>query len=217
MESAVKKQFMLLSGKPLVTWCLATLEACPSVQQIVLTVSPGDEHYCRTAVVDALGLRTPVEIVTGGDRRQDSVRNGLAAVWPDIDLVLIHDAARPLLTTAMADKALGAMAGRQAATMAVPVKDTVSLAGETGAIEQTLDRERLYLIQTPQIFERALIGQAHRKAQAEGFAGTDDASLVQRMGKPVWLLPGSYENIKITTPEDLVIAEAILRSRGALS
>lgn len=214
MGACIKKPYIMLQGLPLLCHTLRVFAAAEGIAQLIVTVSPGDEGYCRREVVACCGMQKPVSVVAGGDRRQDSVRNGLAALEHDIDMVMIHDGARPFVTRAMIAEALEVTAAKRATTAAVPVKDTVTMvARDTGVIERTLERDRLYLIQTPQTFERALICQAHRRAQAEGFAGTDDAGLVERLGVPVAVIRGSYDNIKITTQEDLLFAEAILRGR----
>jgi len=216
MEHHSKKPYLLLQGKPLLAWVLAVLDAVPAVTQIVIPVHPGDEQHCQQEVVEPAGLHTPVAIVTGGAQRQDSVRNGLAAVTAECDMVLVHDAARPLVTRTLIEASLAAAQVYHATTVAVPVKDTIAIIDrEQHVIEQFPDRARLYSVQTPQTFTRDLLQQAHRKACAEGYSGTDDASLVAWLGVPVAIVPGMYTNIKITTPEDLLIAEALLQ-QGAL-
>jgi 2-C-methyl-D-erythritol 4-phosphate cytidylyltransferase len=216
MGSTVKKPYITLQGMPLLAHTLRVFDDVPAIAQLIVTVSPGDEDYCRQQVVKCCGIKKTVSVIAGGDRRQDSVRNGLAAVLETVDLVMIHDGARPFVTVQMIHDALEATMRKRATTMAVPVKDTVTMvAKDTGVIERTLERDRLYLIQTPQTFERGLICEAHRRAFAEGFAGTDDASLVERLGVPVSVIRGAYDNIKITTREDLLFAEALLQRRQA--
>lgn len=214
MGASVKKPYIVLRGLPLLAHTLRVFDAAGGIVQLIVTVSPGDEAFCRREVVERCGIQKPVNVVAGGDRRQDSVGNGLAALGDAVDMVMIHDGARPFVTPAMIAEALDATSAKRATTVAVPVKDTVTMVARgTGIIERTLERDRLYLIQTPQTFERGLICQAHRRAREEGFAGTDDASLVERLGVPVSVIRGSYDNIKITTQEDLLFAEAILRGR----
>ncbi len=214
MGSSIKKPYIILQGMPLLAHTLRVFAEAPGIAELIVTVSPGQEDFCRQQVVKACAIAKPVTVVAGGDRRQDSVRNGLAAVSESVDLVMIHDGARPFVTVQMISDALEVTMHKRATTMAVPVKETAALvAKDTGVIQQTLERDRLYLIQTPQTFERELICEAHRRAWAEGFAGTDDASLVERLGVPVSVIMGSYDNIKITTQEDLLFAEAILKGR----
>ena len=213
MGGSVKKPYIELQGLPLLAHTLRVFDTAAGIDQLIVTVSPGDEDQCRE-VLERCGIKKAASILAGGERRQDSVRNGLGALADDIDMVMIHDAARPFVTADLILTALEATRKKKATTTAVPVKDTVTAVDRgTGVIERTLERDRLYLIQTPQTFERRLICEAHSRACAEGFSGTDDASLVERLGVPVSVIMGSYENIKITTQEDLVFAEGILQRR----
>ena len=214
MRSSVKKPYLALRGVPLLAVTLRVFAHAPEIEELIVAVSPGEEDRCRIEILERCGIAKPVRVITGGHRRQDSVRNGLAALTGPAGLVMIHDGARPLVTPRMIAEAVTATAQKRATTMAVPVKDTVTLVEKgSGVIERTLEREGLFLIQTPQTFERELIREAHDRALADGFAGTDDASLVERLGVPVSVIPGSYDNIKITTQEDLLFAEALLQRR----
>ena len=153
------------------------------------------------------------QVVAGGEERQDSVRVGLAAVGADAEIVLVHDAVRPFLTTDMIRRVVEAAGRHGAAIVAIPMRDTVKRVGNGGLIQETVDRAPLWLAQTPQAARRAVLQDAHRKAQQDGFRGTDEAQLVERIGHPVAIVEGSTENIKITRPEDLLIGEAILAGR----
>jgi len=216
MGGSIKKPYILLQGIPLLARTLQVFAQAPDIAELIVTVGPGQEDFCRQQVITGCAIAKPVTVVAGGQRRQDSVRNGLAAVSESVDMIMIHDGARPFVTVPMIGDALEETRHKRATTMAVPVKDTVTIvAKDTAVIQQTLERDCLYLIQTPQTFERELICEAHRRACAEGFAGTDDASLVERLGVPVTVIMGSYDNIKITTQEDLLFAEAILQRRLA--
>ncbi len=217
MASDTKKPYIAIQGLPLLARTLQVFDEAADIEQIIVTVHPGEECYCRQEILERYGIKKQVDIIAGGDRRQDSVGNGLAAVLKTVDLVMIHDGARPFVTAQMISDALKETRDKRATTMAVPVKDTIAQASsDTGVIQRTLKREGLYLIQTPQTFERDLICEAHLRASAEGFAGTDDASLVERLGVPVAIIRGSYDNIKITTQDDLLFAEAILHRRQAI-
>src|SRR5690606_25153314 len=154
----------------------------------------------------------PVTVAAGGDSRQQSVRAGLDALRQPVDLVAVHDGVRPLLDPALLERVLSAAWRHGAATVAVPLKDTVKLV-DGGWVESTPPRARLRAVQTPQAFRRELLVEAHRRAAAEGAEATDDASLVERAGHRVAVIDGSYSNIKITTPEDLLGAGALLRAR----
>lgn len=213
MECQEKKPYLLLRGKPLLAWVLTVLDEVPAITRIIIPVNPGDEQRCKHDIVDPLGIRTPVSIVAGGALRQDSVRNGLSAVPDPCDMVLIHDAARPLVTRALVENAIAVTEKHRATTAAVPVKDTIAFIHTAcGVIDTIPERARLYSVQTPQTFVRELLQEAHRVAVLDGVIGTDDASLVVRIGVPVTIVPGTYRNIKITTQEDLLIAEALLQS-----
>ncbi|RJQ25657.1 MAG: 2-C-methyl-D-erythritol 4-phosphate cytidylyltransferase [Peptococcaceae bacterium] len=212
MGTAVKKPFLLLGGFPVIYYTLRVMEESLLIDDVVLVVSPDEKEQCRTMVLSDFS-KVKI-IVTGGEKRQDSVYNGLLALSADTRLVVIHDAVRPFLGLANLQAVVRAAETFGAATLAVPVKDTVKVAGEGGFINQTLPRNSLWLAQTPQAFQYSLIVAAHRRAREIGYSGTDDAGLVELAGQPVKLVFGSYENIKITTPEDLITAEALLRRKG---
>jgi 2-C-methyl-D-erythritol 4-phosphate cytidylyltransferase len=213
MGHKTPKQFLTLGGLPLLVHSLRVLEASDAVSAIVLAVPKSEMDYCRQDIVSAHGFRKVQAVVEGGEERQDSVGRGLAAVGAEADIVLVHDAVRPFLTVDMIAKVVAAAAKYGAAIAAIPMRDTVKRAGADGLIDETVDRKPLWLAQTPQAARRALLQEAHRKAQAEGFRGTDEAQLIERLGHRVALVDGSTENIKITRPEDLMIGEAILAGR----
>jgi 2-C-methyl-D-erythritol 4-phosphate cytidylyltransferase len=214
MGHKTPKQFLTLGGLPLLVHSLRVLEASDAVSAIVLAVPKSEMDYCRQDIVSAHGFRKVQAVVEGGEERQDSVGRGLAAVGAEADIVLVHDAVRPFLTVDMIARVVAAAAKYGAAIAAIPMRDTVKRAGADGLIDETVDRKPLWLAQTPQAARRALLQEAHQKAQAEGFRGTDEAQLIERLGHRVALVDGSTENIKITRPEDLMIGEAILASRG---
>jgi 2-C-methyl-D-erythritol 4-phosphate cytidylyltransferase len=213
MGHKTPKQFLTLGGLPLLVHSLRVLEASDAVSAIVLAVPKSEMDYCRQDIVSAHGFRKVQAVVEGGEERQDSVGRGLAAVGAEADIVLVHDAVRPFLTVDMIARVVAAAAKYGAAIAAIPMRDTVKRAGADGLIDETVDRKPLWLAQTPQAARRALLQEAHRKAQAEGFRGTDEAQLIERLGHRVALVDGSTENIKITRPEDLMIGEAILAGR----
>jgi 2-C-methyl-D-erythritol 4-phosphate cytidylyltransferase len=217
MGGAVRKQFRPLRGLPLLVHSLRVFQASPVIDAVILAVPEADLGYCRTDIVQAHGFTKVMQIVAGGRERQDSVRHALAAVDDGVELVVIHDAVRPCLTETMVEKVVGAARTEGAAIIAVPMRDTVKQVGGHRLIERTIDRKPLWLAQTPQAFRRDWLVEAHRKALAEGLAATDDAYLFEWMGHPVRVIEGSGENIKVTTPEDLVIAEAILASRQSVT
>lgn len=214
MGAGSNKQYLLMGGKPILAHTLSAFQEAPGVDGIFV-VSPEPEiPLCRSQVVERYALSKVRAIVAGGAERQHSVLNGLNAlalqgVEPD-DLVLIHDGVRPFVTTDIINRSADAAHEFGAAVVAVPAKDTVKVACG-GVIAGTPPREQLWLAQTPQAFRFGLIHAAHLRAQAEGFLGTDDASLLEREGFPVRVVLGDYRNIKITTPEDMALAEAFLK------
>lgn len=215
MGGVVRKQFRLLGGVPLVVHSLRVLQASPVIDAIVLAVPEADLAYCRSDIVDAHRFSKVVKVVAGGAERQDSVRNALAVVDPRVEIVVVHDAVRPFLTEFMVHDVVAAARAKGAAIVALPMRDTVKQVGPDHMIERTVDRRPLWLAQTPQAFRREWLEEAHRKAQAEGLAATDDAYLIEQMGRPVMVVEGTGENIKVTRPEDMIIGEAILASRQA--
>ena len=214
MHLGIRKPYISLMGRPILAFILDALDTVSAVDRIIVPVYPGEEHFCENEIIANMSLQKTVRVIAGGETRQESVRNALGQLCDTCDLVLVHDGARPLVTTAMLQTAVTETQTRKATTMAVPVKDTITLlSGDNMVVQQTLPRERLYAIQTPQTFERNLLVRAHQRAVQDGFAGTDDASLVERLGGNVYVLMGSYANMKITTKEDLVLAEALLARR----
>ena len=215
MGALMPKQYLELAGLPVLGHTLRVLTSSPAVNELVLVCPPGEEDYCRNMILAPLGIPKISAIVPGGKERQESVYNGLLALSAATELVVIHDGARPLLRREHLEAVLAAATEWGAATLAVPVKDTVKLAGANLLVDSTLPRERLWLTQTPQAFAYSLLIKAHRQAMQDGFLGTDDAALVEALGEPVRLVEGSYSNLKITTAEDLLIAEALLEVRGS--
>lgn len=209
-----KKQFFSLGGKPLLAHTLDPFEACPLIRSILLIVGQEDQDYCLREIVEKFRYRKISQVIPGGRRRQDSVKNGLEALGVDSEVVVIHDGVRPFVTREMIEDTIRSAIRFGAAIVAMPVKDTIKMAHPDGTVLKTLERETLYQAQTPQSFQTSLIREAYLKAAEDGFVGTDDASLVERLEKKVHILPGSYTNIKITTIEDLMMANLILKMRA---
>jgi len=212
MGRGEKKTYMELAGRPALFHTLAAFESCPAVASVVVVVSPGDEALCREEVVERFGLGKVSKVVPGGAERQDSVARGVEAAGPGWDVIAVHDGARPLVTPEIIEKTVAAAHAHRAAVSAVRVKDTIKEA-DGDVVARTLPRERLWAVHTPQAFQAGLLMEAHRRAAADGFLGTDESSLVERLGVGVRLVEGSYENIKITTPGDVPVAELILAGR----
>ena len=209
MEGEIPKQFRLLGGMPLLSRTLLHLISPGLLDALILVVPPGAEAQCRREVVGPYPFPPIIEIVPGGAERQESVFRGLQRATAETDLVVIHDAVRPFVSSDLLRRVLGAAREWRAAVAAVPAAETIKVV-EDGFIQETPSRDRLWIAQTPQAFQAALIREAHRRAVAEGFQGTDDAMLVERLGVRVRVVLGSPENIKVTTTEDLERAEQIL-------
>lgn len=217
MNAGVNKQYLVLDDRPVVAHTLAVFDHHPRIDRIYLVSPPSEIDYCRTEIVAKYGLTKVAGILPGGAQRQDSVYSGLCGCDAvDDDLVIVHDGARPFLAPEIIDAVLATAQQTGACTVGVPVKDTIKRVVGDVAVE-TPDRASLWQIQTPQGFRYSLLREAHETARHNGFNGTDDAVLVERLGRTVTMVPGSYRNFKITTPEDLVIARAFLATEGERS
>ncbi len=206
-----KKQFYLLDDKPILAHTLDKFETCPLIRSILLVVGQEDMDYCLREVIEKYKFNKVSQIVPGGKRRQESVKNGVEALKKDADIVVIHDGVRPFVTKPMIEDSIHSAIRHGAVILGVPVKDTTKISSSDGTVLKTLDRETLWQIQTPQTFQSKVIKEAYYRATEDGFIGTDDASLVERLGIKVHILPGSYTNIKITTSEDLLLANLFLK------
>ncbi len=211
MGMSQNKQYIDILGKPVLARTITAFESCDKIDEIILTVNEADIDYCKSCIINKYGFRKVKAAVVGSDTRQRSVYNGLKRVSEGCTIVLIHDGARPFIDTACIEKCISEARLNGASCAAVPVKDTIKQTDTDGFVDKTVDRSSLWSIQTPQTFEYALIMQAHERAEKDGFTGTDDAMLAERLGRRVKLVMGSYYNIKITTGEDIAIAEAICR------
>ena len=210
MGASMNKQYLLLDGKPILAHTLEIFQQADFIDEIVVVVPAEEIDYCRIHVVEKYGLEKVKQIVAGGAERQNSVLNGLRALdCHDDDLVLIHDGVRPFVPLAVVQRSMEIALEYDGALVAVPVKDTVKVI-KGALVTATPPREALWLAQTPQTFRYKVIRAAHECADAEGFSGTDDAALLERSGKKVHVVIGDYRNIKITTPEDLILAQAFL-------
>ena len=210
MNSEVHKQYLKLGGKPVIVYALEAFEkSC--VEDIILVVGEGEVEYCRTSIVEKYGLKKVKAIVQGGKERYHSVFHGLKAAGKT-DYVFIHDGARPFLTETIISRVMDAVRESGACAAGMHVKDTIKITDLYGKVQETPDRKNVWMVQTPQAFSYSLICDAYqRMMEQEDDTVTDDAMVVERMcGVPVMMVEGSYTNIKITTPEDMVLAEAIL-------
>jgi 2-C-methyl-D-erythritol 4-phosphate cytidylyltransferase len=215
MGTSESKQYLEIGGMPILAHTLLAFEQSPLVDAIVLVVGAGDVDRCL-AYREQYSIRKLHAVVAGGAERQQSVQIGLAALPHDAEYVLIHDGVRPFVNAAIIERIDHALReqNKEALVVAVPVKDTIKTAdSSTQVICETLPRERLWAIQTPQAFRVSVIVDAHERARIEQYIGTDDAVLVERTGRPVHIVTGDYLNLKITTPDDLLLAESILNLR----
>lgn len=207
--SGENKVFATAGGKPLLAHAVLAFERCPLITDIVVVVG-GHEISRACDILGRYGVSKLVDVVAGGAERQDSVARGLGLVPERCDLTAVHDGARPLVSQEVIESAIIAANNYGASVAAVPVIDTIKSAGEADFVEATLDRSRLWSIQTPQVFKTDLIRRAYAEAEKAGFYATDDAALVERLGLSVKLVYGSYDNIKVTTPLDLAFVESRL-------
>lgn len=210
----VPKAMVAINSRPAVIYSLDVLSRHPGIREIILVVN-STMLLPVSSAIKKYRIKRIKSVVLGGARRQDSVLNGLRAVAVDSQLVLVHDAARPFINKAMVSALIKEAKKSQAAIAAVPVKNTVKesvVRRSSFVVRRTIDRQNLWEVQTPQVFKKSLLLSAYKRF-GKGDV-TDDAMLVEKMGRPVKIVPGAYSNIKITTPEDLVIAEAIARRCG---
>lgn len=228
MRSGMAKQFMTLGGRPLLWYSLQAVERSAIIHDCVLVTGEKDIPYVRAEILERYGFRKAAAVIAGGGERYESVYNALRAIaegcLPDPNrdgYVFIHDGARPFLSENILESAYRNVVRYRACVAAVPVKDTVKIADKAGFVVQTPDRSRLWAVQTPQVFETALITEAYRKLflrleMGEAVSVTDDAMVLETMsGIPVKLVEASYKNIKITTPEDLRMAESLLQEENS--
>ncbi len=213
MGAAGNKLLLEVAGRPVLAWTLDAALACEAIRWIGIVGQPVDADPIA-AIVAAAQPDRPVEWILGGDTRQDSVSRGLAALPAGAEGVLIHDGARCLVEPELLERCVEAVAGGAAVIAATPVTDTIKQVDGSGTITATPDRSALWAAQTPQGFPVAQLREAHATATAEGWSVTDDAALFERLGLPVQVLQAPPSNIKLTTPFDLTIAEAVLAARG---
>jgi 2-C-methyl-D-erythritol 4-phosphate cytidylyltransferase len=211
MQSDNPKQYLLIDEKPVLVHTLLKLQRSSLIDDILLVVPENDIFSVRENIERQYRLTKIRNVIAGGKERQDSVSNGLAYAGNEYDIVVIHDGVRPFVTEDMLARSIEAALRFGAAVAGIPSKDTVKEVDCNGGILRTLDRETIWLAQTPQVFRRQVIQDAYARAAADDYRGTDDASLVERLGITVRMVMGSYTNIKITTPEDLVWAEAFVK------
>ena len=209
------KQFLELDGMPLIIFTLRRLAACAAITDFLVSTRTDDVMSLQDKVARA-GLGRPARVIHGGDTRQQSVANALAQVDPATEIVLVHDAVRPFVTLDQVERVIAEARARGAAILGIPAIDTVkevkraSLPEDVALISATIPRERIVLAQTPQAFSYALLRDAFRKAEQDGVTASDEAALVERMGRDVFVVLGSERNLKITRPADMELARFYL-------
>lgn len=212
MKTKVQKQFLMLQGKPLLYYSLACFQKSDEIQEIVVVTGKESIDYCRSEIIEKYGFTKVKSIAEGGKERYDSVYAGLEACSADTDYVFIHDGARPFVTEDIIKRTKEVAVTYQACIAGMPSKDTVKIIDENNMVSATPERSRVWSVQTPQVFLYSLIKEAHDTARSVSMRGiTDDAMVVEQYkNTPVHIVEGAYENIKITTPEDILVAEKIL-------
>lgn len=209
LPGGVEKQFIDLQGRPLLSHTVRKFERSKYVDEIILVCSTDSVSYVKKEIVDAYGFAKVRSVIPGGKERQDSVYEGLKAI-DNSDIVLVHDGVRPFIRTEKVDELIEVCNVTGAVLLAVRSKDTVKIQDHEQYVKTTLDRALIWNVQTPQAFEANLLKLAFEKAISESYYGTDESMLVERSGKKVKIVEGDYDNIKITTPDDLILAECII-------
>jgi 2-C-methyl-D-erythritol 4-phosphate cytidylyltransferase/2-C-methyl-D-erythritol 2,4-cyclodiphosphate synthase len=217
LKSHVAKQFLLLDGLPILVHTLKVFQESKDIDDIIVAVPPDELVSVRQELIEKYNLTKVMTTVAGGTQRQDSVKNCLEAVTGDCDMAVIHDAVRPFVTEELISKVVEAARITGAASAGVKAKDTIKETTEDNNVWATVPRHNLWLTQTPQAFKLELLKEAFKKAYDEKFYGTDDASLIERIGKEVKMVEGFYVNIKITTREDMMIADALMKKGSKIS
>jgi 2-C-methyl-D-erythritol 4-phosphate cytidylyltransferase len=213
MLNPVRKQYLQVDGVPVLARALLAFNVCTIIDKIHLVVPETDFEFARNHILPFVNPHKPVRMVPGGARRQDSVYNGIFEL-EDNDYVVVHDGVRPFVRNEDIINCLNAARRFGAAILGIPVMDTLKKAEKDLFIEKTIERKSVWLAQTPQAFQCRILKKAHEMAKQKGLTGTDDASLVEAMAEKVKIVPGSPYNIKITTPEDLKLARALLNEEN---
>ena len=210
MRADINKQFLKIGNKEVIAHTIDKFYNNTNIGEIIIVIREDEKEFFEENIIKKYDYKN-IKIVFGGKERQDSVYNGLKEVDKKCEIVLIHDGARPFVTNEIIEKSIECAQKNSCAIVGVPVKDTIKIVSENKNVLDTPNRSTLWSIQTPQVFDYSLIMKAHKKAKDNRYYGTDDSMLMEYMGYNVKVVEGSYNNIKITTPEDLKIAEEILR------
>ncbi len=219
MQQDLPKTYLRLLGKPILIHTLEIFEMVSGVHEVLVVVHPEDLEFCQEEIIDPYPLKKVLRLVPGGKERQDSVYHALKVLRKEsenLDVIVVHDGVRPLVAPAQVSQVVSAARKYGSAVLGIPCQDTLKRVNSRGEVIDTVDRRELWQIQTPQAFQTALLWQAYREAMDQKFYATDEAALVEALGKPVVVVPGSSLNLKITTPDDLKMAEALLTFRQTL-
>jgi 2-C-methyl-D-erythritol 4-phosphate cytidylyltransferase len=212
LGNEISKPYVPLNGRPMLLWTLDRIVSARCIETIVVVAAAAELSRCEALLAQDSALRHRLIILqNGGATRQESVRRGLDRLAASAEIIMIHDGARPFVSPALIDRCVEAAYEQGAAVVGLPARDTIKIVSEERFVRSTLERNSLWEIQTPQAFRRAWIMAAHDWAEHENIAATDDATLVERMGRPVFVLEGERTNLKITVPEDLWLAETLIR------
>ena len=212
MEDPVRKQYHEVAGWPVITHTLRVFDTCKVIGEVVLCIPRQDIEFCREELIRPANPAKNIRLVAGGDTRQESVFNGLQAIDPDDGIIVIHDGVRPFITHKQIIACVEGAVNHGACILGIPIFDTLKRVEDNNSIIETVDRNGIWMAQTPQAFQAELINRAHRYARQKGHCATDDASLLENMGIDVKIIPGSRNNLKITDQEDLQLARTLLKS-----
>lgn len=210
MNDTTRKQYLDLAGRPILAHSVMAFDLCNLIDKIYLVIPKEDIEYCRKNIIPLLELKNGIELIPGGEKRQNSVYNALQALDKKTDMVVVHDGVRPFIQPEKLESCILGARKFGACILAIPAGDTIKCVGKSGFIKKTLERDNIWLAQTPQAFKYELIKKAHETARHDGYTGSDDSMLVERLGIDVRIINGSKGNIKVTVREDLVVARAMI-------
>lgn len=211
MNAGINKQFIKLEDKEIIAYTIESFYENENIDEIVVCIKKDEEEFFKKHILDKYKLKN-IRIAYGGKERQDSIYNGLKEIDKNCDIILVHDGARPFVDNRIINESIESAKEKKAVVVGVPVKDTIKIVDED-IVESTPERSTLWAAQTPQTFKYKLLVEAYEKAYKNNYYGTDDSMLVENMGQKVTMIMGSYENIKITSPEDINFGEQILNTR----
>lgn len=213
MKAEMNKQYLLLKGRPIIAHTISVFEKSPLIDEIILVINKNDVDVCKKNILKKYKFKKVKKVIIGGKERQRSVYNGILEVNKKSEVVLIHDGARPIVSDQIIERCIRGAKEYGAVSAGVPIKETIKIMKSDRFVHFTPKRENVWITQTPQAFKTEIIKKAHEIAIEEDVLGTDDAMLIEHIGEKVKMIEGDYENIKITTPEDLITVEAILNHK----